>query len=607
MIRRGRGDNIKVAKDSDQSAGTFETEKAGPALAGFLAEENGFDRRLLWRTGTWGVAAVAAVTVAVMANQASIGLRHDRSAASELLRQAQQLQSVSRESQNETRRLAAAVDTLNGDRDRLYSRVTILEQGLDSVTGAIARQGSAASGASPGAITPAPWPAAPKSQVPSVTAPADSSPVAATEELPLISSATSTMAVAPTPITPAATAIIAEPRMEVAKLEPKPDVKPEAKLDPPLESKPTAETRPEPKAVPKAEAKTEAKPEAKTEAKPEGKAETKSDFKSENRNDAKAEPKPEVRPAASVKGDLWKPDASKPDWSKSSASKSAARPDSKLAAKSEARPDARSEAKSKPESKSEFRGEKTDAKTEPDVKAESKTELKPEPKTETFSSAPNVAAMAPSTPAPTMTSAALTPSTSAPATSFMGSPDSAAGKSEAATQADPSAAPGPDVVAALFPKAKSASEGAARLPAQRTEFAVELGGANSVSGLRALWRGLRYRSGLTDLHPIIVVREANTGLGMQLRLAAGPLHDAATAAKICASLAENARPCETTVFDGQRLAMSADEVQAPLAGRSAGATKRNTPRHVTSEKDETPPPKPEAAPSSFTLFGGAKR
>ena len=48
-----------------------------------------------------------------------------------------------RETQNEARRLAAAIDTLNSDRDRLYPRVTGLEQGLDSVTGAIARQGSA--------------------------------------------------------------------------------------------------------------------------------------------------------------------------------------------------------------------------------------------------------------------------------------------------------------------------------------------------------------------------------------------------------------------------------------------------------------------------------
>ena len=85
----------------------------------------------------------AAVILAVMANQSSLGLKRDQVAAADLTRQAQQIQVVARETQNEARRLAAAIDTLNSDRDRLYSRVTGLEQGLDSVTGAIARQGSA--------------------------------------------------------------------------------------------------------------------------------------------------------------------------------------------------------------------------------------------------------------------------------------------------------------------------------------------------------------------------------------------------------------------------------------------------------------------------------
>src|SRR6185312_2949759 len=73
---------------------------------------------------------------------------------------------------------------------------------------------------------------------------------------------------------------------------------------------------------------------------------------------------------------------------------------------------------------------------------------------------------------------------------------------------------------------------------QRTEFAIDLGGANSIGGLRALWRGLlkSNNSELAELRPIIVLRESNTGLGMQLRLAAGPLSDAAEAARICASL-----------------------------------------------------------------------
>src|ERR1700730_16607726 len=100
---------------------------------------------------------------------------------------------------------------------------------------------------------------------------------------------------------------------------------------------------------------------------------------------------------------------------------------------------------------------------------------------------------------------------------------------------------------------------------QPTEFAGDIGSANSIGGLRALWRGLaKSNPELVELHPIIMMKESATGLGMQLRLAAGPLTDAAAAAKICAALIESQRTCETTVFDGQRLAMKA-ATRLPLA------------------------------------------
>ena len=131
-------------KPSDHLAGGFDTENTGGVLSGFFAEEDEFDRRALWRLGSWGVASVGAVVLAVLANQSSLGWRRDQVAAADLVQQANRLQTVARDSQNEARRLASAVDTLNSDRDRLYSRVTVLEQGLDSVTGTIAKQTSAA-------------------------------------------------------------------------------------------------------------------------------------------------------------------------------------------------------------------------------------------------------------------------------------------------------------------------------------------------------------------------------------------------------------------------------------------------------------------------------
>src|ERR1700682_1909616 len=128
-----------MAQDSDHLAG-FDTENTGGFLSGLLADEDHIDRRALWRLGWWGVATVGAVVVALLASQSSFGLRREQMASADLAHQSQQSQSVATESQSEARRLASAIETLNSDRDRLYARVTVLEQGLDTVTGAIARK-----------------------------------------------------------------------------------------------------------------------------------------------------------------------------------------------------------------------------------------------------------------------------------------------------------------------------------------------------------------------------------------------------------------------------------------------------------------------------------
>jgi hypothetical protein len=400
-----------MARDTDHLASSFETENTGGLLTGFLAEEDVFDRRALWRLGSWGAASVGAVIVAVVANQSSIGLRRDQVAAADLARQSQQIQFVARESQNETRRLASAIDTLNGDRDRLYSRVTVLEQGLDSVTGAIARQTGAVS---------------------AQTAPTAS---AATE---------------PPSATPA--------------------------------------------------------------------------------------PAPAVAPVAS-----------------------------------------------------------TQAKT---------------------SEKPPTDAAAPAQGPATANAPAATPSTPLMASkSIMGPPDARAGKliqSEAPASAV-TTGPMPEVAATL-PSADEAESDASQAPpkvaVQRTEFGVDVGSANSIGGLRALWRGLlksKSNAALTTLRPIIVVRESSTGLGMQLRLVAGPLNDAAAAAKICAGLIESERACETTVFDGQRLAIKADDPAAAIKpAAEAGPTKPTTAKPVARRRggqkrvDNDDPPKKPDSPSTFS-------
>jgi len=449
-LEEGQG---RLAKKPDHLA-DFEADDTGGVLGGLLAEENELDSRTLWRIGSWGAGATGAVILAVMANQSSLGLKREQVATADLTRQAQQIQLVARESQNETRRLAAAIDTLNSDRDRLYSRVTGLEQGLDSVTGAIARQGSAA--ASPPV--------------------AHAEPQAAHNPPP-------SPAVAPVATSPATS---------------------------PAADKSTAATaEPAPSAVYSA-----AKDAAKTDA-------------------AKAE----SARLESAKAEMAKADLAKAEL--------------------------------------------------PKVEAAKADTVKPEP-----------AKPSPSTPL-------------VAAQSMMAPPDPAASKLvEPGKPPNPViSSPLPDVVAAA-PSAADAEaddDAAPKVSLRRTEFGVDLGSANSVNGLRALWRGLlksRSNAQLTALRPIIVIKEATGGLGMQLRLVAGPLNDAGAAARICAVLTENKRTCETTIFDGQRLSVQSDDpppTAAKPVPRRRGIAKRAAAAVVeeVSKKPETPPVTTQATLSSF--------
>ncbi|MGB9115343.1 hypothetical protein [Bradyrhizobium sp.] len=422
-----------MAKDSDNRVGSFETGNNGGLVAGFLAEEDEFDRRTLWRLGSWAAASVGAVIVALLANQTSIGMRREQMASADLARQSQQIQSIAKESQSEARRLASAIETLNSDRDRLYSRVAVLEQGLDSVTGAIARQNS------------------------TVTSPQAASP----------------------PASPATTAAPAAPGAA-------------ASAEPPA----TAQ---------------------------------------------KPSPAPVVSPVAATTA--------------------------------------------------------TTAEKPPVVVAAA------EPGPAPVSSGEQAASNAPAAPA------ATPPTPLVASKSMMAPPDPAAGKliEPSPPPKAVTAAPMPEVVAST-PPAEEVTEAETAAPApklevQRTEFGVDVGGANSFPGLRALWRGLlksRSNAALTKLRPIIVIKEGNNGLGMQLRLVAGPIDDAAAAAKICAGMIENDRPCATAVFEGQRLAMNADEPATgadakPQAAdiKPASAARPAMHRHYTLKRTAEPAPKPE--------------
>jgi hypothetical protein len=445
-----------LARKPDHLA-DFEADDAGGVLSGLLAEENELDRRTLWRIGSWGAGATAAVILAVMANQSSLGVKREQVATADITRQAQQIQLVARESQSDARRLAAAIDTLNSDRDRLYARVTGLEQGLESITGAIARQGSAAA-----------------------------SPPVAHMEPPAAQNPQPQPPVAPVATAPAA---------------------------PPAADKSTAAT---------------------------------------------AEPAP--GPVYSAAKDAVKTDAAKAESAKETAKLESAKAEM---------------------TKAEL--PKVEAAKVDTVKADV---LKPEP-------------AKPSPATPLMAEQ-----------SMLAPPDPAAGRLiEPGKAPNPViASPIPDVVAAV-PSAADAEaddDAAPKVLLRRTEFGVDLGTANSVNGLRALWRGmLKSRSNalLTALRPIIVIKEGTNGLGMQLRLVAGPLNDAGAAARICAVLTENKRPCETAIFDGQRLSLQAEDPQPtaakPVPRRRGIAKRAAVVVEEVSKKPEVPPPPTQTTLSSF--------
>jgi hypothetical protein len=92
--------------------------------------------------------------------------------------------------------------------------------------------------------------------------------------------------------------------------------------------------------------------------------------------------------------------------------------------------------------------------------------------------------------------------------------------------------------------------------AGKTEFGLDIGSAGTIEGLRALWATAQRRHGavLEGLKPIVHLRDSRRPGGIELRLVAGPLPSAASAARLCATLTAAGAACQPSVFDGQRLA-----------------------------------------------------
>jgi len=328
-----------MARHGKQPTDDLKSDDLDDLQVSFLADEDAYDRRTPWRLAGWGLGAVGAVVVAVLANQFHLQAGRLQSSAADMSRQSEQLQAFAQENRNDIRRLAAAIDTLNADRDRLFARATSLEQSFESVTGSMSRQTAALS-----ALTL-------------------SGHSLATPERSTVKVGGQSPPSSGGPATANTTTAAAEP------------VKPPVE---PLPS-PTATT-------------------------------------------ASNVSAPEHLPASSER--------------------------------MEAGADSRSG---------------------------------------------DVTASIP-------------------------------------------AAPTPPVVEIAVP---------------RTTFGIDLGAANSLDGLRSLWRKISaaHKSEFADLRPLIALREHKGTAGIQLRLVAGPFHDAAAAARICAVIAASQPGCVTTTFEGQQLAM----------------------------------------------------
>jgi hypothetical protein len=93
--------------------------------------------------------------------------------------------------------------------------------------------------------------------------------------------------------------------------------------------------------------------------------------------------------------------------------------------------------------------------------------------------------------------------------------------------------------------------------AAKTEFGLDLGSATTVEALRTAWTAALRRHGplLEGLRPVVQMRERPRPGGMELRLIAGPVPNAAAAARLCVSMTAAGAICAPAVFEGQRLAV----------------------------------------------------
>lgn len=125
----------------------------------------------------------------------------------------------------------------------------------------------------------------------------------------------------------------------------------------------------------------------------------------------------------------------------------------------------------------------------------------------------------------------------------------------AASTSKPAAAPD-EVTSSISPPAANVPLPAPP-PASGREYGLDLGSATTVEGLRTLWAATlkRYSTLLEGLRPVVQMRERGRPGAVDLHLVVGPIPNAATAARLCATITAAGAVCQPSSYDGQRLAL----------------------------------------------------
>ncbi len=105
------------------------------------------------------------------------------------------------------------------------------------------------------------------------------------------------------------------------------------------------------------------------------------------------------------------------------------------------------------------------------------------------------------------------------------------------------------------PARVAANTPATEPPPAKVEFGIDLGGAGTLEALRVHWVAVKANYGplLNGLHPL-VSRHTKQPAGVGYRLVAGPLPNAAEAARLCARFPITRIGCRPAKFDGVQLA-----------------------------------------------------